>query len=67
MPCPSQSGSLKVEARHVRRRYCPRIYGSQVNGTAKLQRWQEATRDRQVAKLEELEQTDEEYWECQGL
>ncbi|KAJ7862238.1 casein kinase II, regulatory subunit [Mycena olivaceomarginata] len=55
------SAALGVE------RYRPRIYGFRVNETAKLQRWQEATRDRQVAKLEELEQTDEEYWECQGL
>lgn len=36
-------------------RYRPRIYGFQLNETAKLQRWQEAVRDRQVARLEELE------------
>ncbi|KAJ7893930.1 casein kinase II, regulatory subunit [Mycena olivaceomarginata] len=32
--------------------YRPRIYGFQLHETAKLQRWQEATRDRQVAKFE---------------
>ena len=32
--------SLKVE------RYSPRIYGFRVNEVAKLQRWQEAVRDR---------------------
>ncbi|KAJ3894624.1 casein kinase II, regulatory subunit [Lentinula edodes] len=37
-------------------RYKPRIYGFQLNETAKLQRWQEAVRDRQVARLEELEE-----------
>ncbi|OBZ72398.1 Casein kinase II subunit beta-2 [Grifola frondosa] len=37
-------------------RYRPRIFGFQVNEIAKLQRWQEAVRDRQVARLEELEE-----------
>ncbi|KAJ7619065.1 casein kinase II, regulatory subunit [Mycena polygramma] len=46
------SVALKAE------RYRPRIYGFQINETAKLQRWQEATRDRQVARLEELEARD---------
>ncbi len=32
-------------------RYRPRIYGFQVNEIAKLQRWQEAMRDRQVTFL----------------
>jgi len=36
-------------------RYRPRIFGFQVNEIAKLQRWQEAVRDRQIARLEELE------------
>jgi len=36
-------------------RYRPRIFGFQVNEIAKLQRWQEAIRDRQVARLETLE------------
>jgi len=36
-------------------RYRPRIFGFQVNEVAKLQRWQEAVRDRQVARLEVLE------------
>ncbi|KAK7055932.1 casein kinase II, regulatory subunit [Favolaschia claudopus] len=43
------SVALKAE------RYRPRIYGFQLHETAKLQRWQEATRDRQVGKLEDLE------------
>ncbi|KAJ7600638.1 casein kinase II, regulatory subunit [Mycena floridula] len=43
------TAALKAE------RYRPRIYGFQLNETAKLQRWQEAVRDRQIAKLEELE------------
>lgn len=34
------SVALKAE------RYRPRIYGFQLNETAKLQRWQEAVRDR---------------------
>ncbi|KAH9902411.1 casein kinase II, regulatory subunit [Cubamyces lactineus] len=36
-------------------RYRPRIFGFQVNEIAKLQRWQEAVRDRQITRLEELE------------
>jgi len=36
-------------------RYRPRIFGFQVNEVAKLQRWQEAVRDKQVARLEALE------------
>ncbi|KAF7317320.1 Casein kinase II subunit beta [Mycena chlorophos] len=43
------SVALKAE------RYRPKIYGFQVHETAKLQRWQEAIRDRQVTKLEVLE------------
>ncbi|PCH42537.1 hypothetical protein WOLCODRAFT_132429 [Wolfiporia cocos MD-104 SS10] len=43
------SVALKAE------RYRPRIFGFQVNEVAKLQRWQEAVRDRQVARLEMLE------------
>ncbi|KAL0945528.1 hypothetical protein HGRIS_001010 [Hohenbuehelia grisea] len=35
-------------------RYRPRIYGFQLNETAKLQRWQEAIRDRQISRLEDL-------------
>ncbi|KAF9522158.1 casein kinase II, regulatory subunit [Crepidotus variabilis] len=37
-------------------RYRPRIYGFQINEIAKLQRWQEAVRDRQIARLEALEE-----------
>jgi len=44
------SAGLKAE------RYRPRIFGFQVNEVAKLQRWQEAIRDRQAARLEELEE-----------
>ncbi|KAF5393567.1 hypothetical protein D9757_000069 [Collybiopsis confluens] len=44
------SVALKAE------RYKPRIYGFQLNETAKLQRWQEAVRDRQISRLEELEE-----------
>ncbi|KZV73135.1 hypothetical protein PENSPDRAFT_733122 [Peniophora sp. CONT] len=36
-------------------RYRPKIFGFHVNEIAKLQRWQEATRDRQVARLEQFE------------
>ncbi|KZT27215.1 hypothetical protein NEOLEDRAFT_1155226 [Neolentinus lepideus HHB14362 ss-1] len=36
-------------------RYRPKIFGFQVNEIAKLQRWQEAIRDRQVARLEDLD------------
>ncbi|PFH51105.1 hypothetical protein AMATHDRAFT_59826 [Amanita thiersii Skay4041] len=36
-------------------RYRPRIYGFQVNEVAKLQRWQEAVRDRQISRLETYE------------
>ncbi|KAG2101568.1 casein kinase II, regulatory subunit [Suillus discolor] len=43
------SVALKAE------RYRPRIYGFQLNETAKLQRWQEAVRDRQIVRLEALE------------
>jgi len=44
------SVALKAE------RYRPRIYGFQLNETAKLQRWQEAVRDRQISRLEALEE-----------
>ncbi|KAF9048831.1 casein kinase II, regulatory subunit [Panaeolus papilionaceus] len=37
-------------------RYRPRIYGFQLHETAKLQRWQEAVRDRQITRLEALEE-----------
>ncbi|KXN83784.1 Casein kinase II subunit beta, partial [Leucoagaricus sp. SymC.cos] len=37
-------------------RYRPKIYGFQVHEIAKLQRWQEAVRDRQVARLDALEE-----------
>jgi len=55
---PSQIGSsantstiaLKAE------QYSPTIFGFQIHEIAKLQRWQEATRDRQIAMLEYAEQ-----------
>jgi len=40
-------------------RYRPRIFGFQVNEIAKLQRWQEAVRDRQIARLEDWEENNE--------
>lgn len=40
-------------------RYRPRIFGFQVNEVAKLQRWQEAVRDRQIARLEDWEENNE--------
>ncbi|KAG6852842.1 hypothetical protein C0991_008661 [Blastosporella zonata] len=44
------SVALKAE------RYRPKIYGFQLNETARLQRWQEAVRNRQVTRLEQLEE-----------
>lgn len=41
------SVALKAE------RYRPKIFGFQVHEIAKLQRWQEAIRDRQIARLED--------------
>jgi len=46
---PSAAVALKAE------RYRPTIFGFQVNEIAKLQRWQDAMRDRQVARLEAAE------------
>jgi len=43
-------------AAHKAERYRPRIYGFQLNEIAKLQRWQEAVRDRQVTRLEAMEE-----------
>jgi len=40
-------------------RYRPRIFGFQVNEIAKLQRWQEAVRDRQITRLEEWEENND--------
>ncbi|EMD33383.1 hypothetical protein CERSUDRAFT_117995 [Gelatoporia subvermispora B] len=37
-------------------RYRPRIFGFQVHEIAKLQRWQEAVRDKQISRLEQLEE-----------
>ncbi|KAF9223225.1 hypothetical protein BS17DRAFT_781513 [Gyrodon lividus] len=48
---PSSTASVALKAD----KYRPRIYGFQLHEIAKLQRWQEAVRDRQVARLEVLE------------
>jgi len=37
-------------------RYSPKIFGFKINEVAKLQRWQGAVRDRQIARLEIIEQ-----------
>ncbi|KAK7678539.1 hypothetical protein QCA50_018411 [Cerrena zonata] len=42
------SVALKAE------RYRPRIFGFQVHEIAKLQRWQEAVRDKQISRLEDI-------------
>ncbi|KAJ3550715.1 hypothetical protein NM688_g5017 [Phlebia brevispora] len=36
-------------------RYRPKIFGFQVNEVARLQRWQEAVRDKQISRLEDLD------------
>lgn len=59
---PSEGGGENISTAAVSlkaERYRPRIYGFQVHEIAKLQRWQEAIRDRQVTKLE--------TWETQGV
>ncbi|KAF8826690.1 hypothetical protein HHX47_DHR5000411 [Lentinula edodes] len=58
-PAIAEGGGENISTANVAmkaERYKPRIYGFQLNETAKLQRWQEAVRDRQVARLEELEE-----------
>jgi len=39
-------------------KYRPKIYGFQINELAKLQRWQEAVRDKQVARLVAVENAE---------
>jgi len=39
-------------------RYIPKVFGFKINEIAKLQRWQGAVRDRQIARLEALERGD---------
>ncbi|KAG8985616.1 casein kinase 2 regulatory subunit [Tulasnella sp. JGI-2019a] len=39
-------------------RYIPKVFGFKVNEIAKLQRWQGAVRDRQIARLETIERGD---------
>jgi len=40
-------------------RYTPKIFGFKINEIAKLQRWQGAIRDRQIARLEGFERGDQ--------
>ncbi|OCB92277.1 hypothetical protein A7U60_g284 [Sanghuangporus baumii] len=44
------SAALKAEV------YCPRIFGFKVHEIAKLQRWQNAIKERHISHLEELEE-----------
>ncbi|KAF8311804.1 casein kinase II, regulatory subunit [Cantharellus anzutake] len=55
---PSQIGSSASTATIALKaeQYRPTIFGFQIHETARLQRWQEATRDRQIAILEDAEQ-----------
>ncbi|KAF9450461.1 hypothetical protein P691DRAFT_665253, partial [Macrolepiota fuliginosa MF-IS2] len=58
-PEPTEGGGEQVSTAGVAlksERYRPKIYGFQVHEVAKLQRWQEAVRDRQIARLETLEE-----------
>ncbi|KAF5359443.1 hypothetical protein D9756_002938 [Leucocoprinus leucothites] len=58
-PEPSEGGGDQIVTSNVALkadRYRPKIYGFQVHEIAKLQRWQEAVRDRQVSRLEALEE-----------
>lgn len=58
-PEPSEGGGDQIITSKVAlkaERYRPKVYGFQVHENAKLQRWQEAVRDRQVARLEALEE-----------
>lgn len=59
-PEPAEGGGEQMSTANVAlkaERYRPKIYGFQVHEIAKLQRWQEAVRDRQVARLETLEES----------
>jgi len=40
-------------------RYTPKIFGFKINEIAKLQRWQGAVRDRQITRLEVIEQAEQ--------
>ncbi|CAG7854238.1 Casein kinase II subunit beta Short=CK II beta [Serendipita indica DSM 11827] len=40
-------------------RYRPKVFGFQINEIAKLQRWQEAMRDKQIARLVAAEQAEQ--------
>jgi len=58
-PEPTEGGGDQIVTSNVALkadRYRPKVYGFQVYENAKLQRWQEAVRDRQVARLEALEE-----------
>ncbi|KDE05985.1 casein kinase 2, beta polypeptide [Microbotryum lychnidis-dioicae p1A1 Lamole] len=49
-------GGLASGAASKVERIRPRIFGFKVHESAKLQRWQERVRDRQIARLEEIDQ-----------
>jgi len=49
-------GVSTVNAAMKAERYRPKIFGFQIHEIAKLNRWQEAVRDRHVARLEAVEQ-----------
>lgn len=51
----SQSGGLQSGAASKVERVRPRIFGFKVHEAAKLQRWQEKQRDKQISRLEEIE------------
>jgi len=58
-PEPTEGGGDQIVTSNVALkadRYRPKVYGFQVYENAKLQRWQEAVRDLQVARLEALEE-----------
>lgn len=57
-PEPSEGGGEQINTANSAmraERYRPKIYGFQVHEIAKLQRWQEAVRDRQIQRLETLD------------
>jgi len=55
-PTPEVIGEINTASVALKaERYKPKIFGFQVHEIAKLHRWQEAVRDRQVARLEELD------------
>jgi len=50
------SGNVSTAAAAAKaERYIPKVFGFKINEIAKLQRWQGAMRDRQIARLEATE------------